>query len=104
MEMSRKEIVMKHFVLVRSDAPDHFTAQAVGLPEVRAVGSTEAEAVDQVRRSLNEWLAGAKIVPVEVSVNGGNPWLEFFGRSIDDPDFDDYVRVLEHARQAGSDE
>jgi hypothetical protein len=102
MAVSRKGNTMKYFVLVRAEAPDHYLAQAVGFPEVKAEGRTEAEAVDGVRRSLKQLLAKGKMVPVEISLNGGNPWLEGFGRSADDPDFDAYLDEIRMAREANA--
>lgn len=91
---------MKYFVLVRAEAPDHYTAQAVGFPEVKAEGRTEEKAVEGARRSLNACLAAAKLVAVEVTANGCNPWLEGFGRSAGDPDFEDYLRGIQRARDS----
>ena len=31
---------------------------------------------------------------------GGNPWLEGFGRSAKDPDFEEYLREIQQARSA----
>jgi hypothetical protein len=90
---------MQYLVIVRPEAPDRYSAQAVGIPEVRAVAATEAEAVEQVRGSLTGWLASAKLVRVEVPGSGaGNPWLESFGRSAGDPDFDDFLQEVQRAR------
>jgi hypothetical protein len=33
----------------------------------------------------------------------GNPWLDAFGRSATDPDFDEYLEELRRARQADND-
>jgi hypothetical protein len=96
---------MEHLVIVRATAPDRFTAQALGFPEIRAEASTEAGAVDQVRESLAHWLSSAKLVRVTVPVNGtGNPWLETFGRSANDPDFPAFLEELRRARELESDE
>lgn len=90
---------MVSLILVRSDAPDQYVAQSLALPEVRATAATEAEAIDQVRASLTSLLTSSKLVRVEVALpDGGNPWLSGFGRSADDPDFDDYLREIQRAR------
>jgi hypothetical protein len=92
---------MQQLILIRADAKDHFTAQAVGLPEVTAEGTTEAEAVARVRESLVALFASVKVVSVDVPVNGQrNPWLDGFGRSANDPDFAAYMEELERARAA----
>jgi hypothetical protein len=92
---------MEHLVLVRAEGPDRFTAQAVTFPECRAEGNTEAEVIEQVRQSLALFLASAKVVRVNVSVNGsGNPWLDSFGWAADDPTFGAYLEELQKARAA----
>jgi hypothetical protein len=97
-----KETPVEHLVLVRAEGPDRFTARALGIPECSGEGATEADAVDQVRRSLTAWLSAVKVVRVEVPLNGSqsNPWLEYFGRSADDPSFADYLEELAKARAA----
>jgi predicted RNase H-like HicB family nuclease len=92
---------MEYFVIVRAEPPDQYVAHALGIPEIQAVATTETEAVDQVRQGLAHWLESAKLVRVEVPVpNGGNPWLDTFGRSADDPEFDVYREEIERARSA----
>jgi hypothetical protein len=95
---------MEHLVLVREEGPGHYTAQVLGVPNVKGEGATEAEATEQVRQSLAALLASAKIVRVEVPVTGktANPWLDHFGYAKDDPDFQDYLEELQRARQAES--
>jgi hypothetical protein len=92
---------VEHLVIVRSDAPDHFTAQAIGFPEITGEAETEAAAIDEVRQSLTKWLEAARLVHVSIPGNGtGNPWLDSFGRSADDPEFPAYLEELRRARQA----
>jgi hypothetical protein len=94
-------MVMEQLVIVRAAGPGRFTAQAVGVPEIRAEADTEAAALDQVRQSLAAWFASAKLVRIDVAVNGtGNPWLDTFGRSADDPEFPAYLEELQRARSA----
>jgi hypothetical protein len=71
----------------------------VTFPDCRGEGSTEAEAVEQARQALADRLASGKLVRVDVPANGiGNPWLDFFGRSADDPTFAAYLEELQKAR------
>jgi hypothetical protein len=94
-------MTVEQFVLVWAEAPDRYTAQAVVLPDVKAEASTEAAAVEQVRRSLAARLASAKLVRVEVPVEGtGNPWLDTFGWSADDSTFPAFLEELQRARAA----
>ena len=87
-------------VIVRPESKDRFVARPVGLPELEASAPTEAEAIEQVKHKLDEWLRGAKVV--EVSVPTGNPWLDFFGRSADDPHWEEYQAELERIRREGN--
>jgi hypothetical protein len=90
---------VEQFVLVCPQGPDRFTAHAVAFPECRAEGKTEAEAVEQVRQSLMACLMSGKLVRVDIPVSGtGNPWLDSFGRSADDPTFGAYLEELQKAR------
>jgi len=48
---------------------------------------------------LDQWLSSAKIVQVAVpTAVKGNPWLDAFGRSADDPDFDEFLEELQRIR------
>jgi hypothetical protein len=90
---------MEQLVIVRPDGAGRYLAQAVTVPEVKAAADTEAGAVEQVRQSLAAWLASAKLVRVDVPVSAtGNPWLDSFGRSANDPQFADYREELQRAR------
>jgi hypothetical protein len=88
-------------VIVRTEGVDQYLAQPLGIPELRVVAATEAEAIEQVSRALGHWLASAKVVQVTVSVaDSRNPWLDAFGRSANDPDFDEFLEELQRARSA----
>ena len=90
---------MKYPVIIQS-RPDHeVVAEPVGRPDLGVSRATEAEALEQVERNLEEWLRSAKVVHVEIPViESGNPWLDYFGRSADDPDFDEYLSGVSRAR------
>lgn len=89
---------MQHLVIVRPQA-DRYVAQSLTIPQVQAVAATEAEAVEQLTQSLAAWLASAKLVCIEVPVpNGGNPWLDTFGRSANDPDFAEFLAEVQRGR------
>lgn len=93
---------MECLVVVRAEGPDQYSARAVAVPEVQAVGRTEAEAIKEVGRSLTKWFHSARLVHVEVPAPvDGNPWLETFGRSADDPDFDDFLAEMQRGRATG---
>jgi predicted RNase H-like HicB family nuclease len=92
---------MEYPVIVRPEDADGYVAQPIGLPELRVTAASEAEAVDRARQALQRWLASAKVVLVSVpGPEGGNPWLDSFGRSASDPDFEEYLEELRKARLA----
>jgi len=90
--------IMHYTVIVRAEPANGFVACPLGLPELESHAPTEAEAVAQVKQKLDEWMRGAKIV--EVSVPSGNPWLDFAGRSADDPEWEDYLAEIARYRTA----
>jgi predicted RNase H-like HicB family nuclease len=96
---------MHYPVIIRTEAANQYVAQPLGIPELKVVATTEAEAFEQVSRALNQWLASAKVVQVAVPVAGsGNPWLDAFGRSADDPDFTEFIEELQRARSTDAPE
>ena len=90
---------MEQVILVRPDGSGRFLAQAIAFPECRAAGDTEENAVSQVKQTLAEHLGAAKLVRVDIPMSlTGNPWLDTFGRSATDPQFDDYQAELQRYR------
>ena len=90
---------MQYPVIVRAESTDRYVAQPLGFPELKAVATTEFEAIKQVSQALEKWLVSAKMVQVDVPVAvRGNPWLDMFGRSAEDPDFDEFVEELNRVR------
>jgi len=95
---------MEYPVIVRAEDTAGYVAQPIGLPELRVTAASEDEAVAGVRQALEQWLASAKLVNVSVATGKtGNPWLDAFGRSASDPDFDEYLEELRKARLADND-
>ena len=92
---------MNYPVIVRAETAYKYVAQPLGIPEVKVVAATEAEAIAQVTDALGQWLATAKVVQVAVPGEGrGNPWHDAFGRSATDPDFDEFLEELQRLRSA----
>ncbi len=96
---------MQYPVIVRTEAANQYVAQPLGIPELRVVAATEAEAIEKVSRALGQWLASAKVVQVAVPIaSSGNPWLDAFGRSANDPDFNEFIEELQRARSTDAPE
>jgi len=90
---------MNYPVIIRTESAHRYVAQPLGIPEVKVVAATEAEAVAQVTEALAQWLNAAKMV--QVAVPGevrANPWLDTFGRSANDPDFAEFLKGLQRLR------
>lgn len=92
-------------VIVQAESEDHYSAELLGRSELRAEAPTEAEALRKLTASLRDWLESAKLIQVDVPLQpdgSSNPWLDGFGRSADDPDFEAYQTEVE--RHRGADE
>jgi predicted RNase H-like HicB family nuclease len=90
---------MHYPVVVRAESEHRYVARPVGLPEIEAEAETEQAAIDAVRQKLKTWLGDAKLVQVEVTPTSGNLWLDFFGSSADDPDWEDYQAEIKRVRE-----
>ena len=53
---------MNYPVIVRAESAHQYVAQPLGIPEVKVVAATEAEAIAQVTEALAHWLAAAKVI------------------------------------------
>ncbi len=90
---------MRYPVIVESKSENEFVAEPLGRPELKVVAPTEAEALAGVERALERWLNSVKVVQLDVGARDStDPWLDGFGRSADDPDFDEYLEEIERAR------
>jgi len=88
----------QHLAIVRPQPPGQFTAELVGLPEVRATAPNREEALRQLGAVVGEWLASGQLVALEVPPR--NPWLDLPGRSDpNDPMEQEFLAELERARQ-----
>jgi hypothetical protein len=90
---------MYHLIIVRPEPPGQFTAQPLGVPEIRAVAATEKEAVEQARRALADWVGSLHWVSVPVPPPQSQPWLPGAGHARDDPDFEAYLEEIRRYRQ-----
>jgi len=85
---------MQYPVIVKTTANNHYEAEPMGIPELRTIASTEVAALEKATQILEKWFTSAKVVQVEVhGNNSSNPWLNAFGRSADDPDFDNFINA-----------
>ncbi len=83
-------------VLVSSDDQGFFSAQLVGLPEIRASAKSRETAVEQLRTMVQEWIDSGQLQPVEMPTEPS--LMKWFGHAKQDPDFADYLGELRRFR------
>jgi len=60
---------------------------------------TKEPTLEKATQILEKCFTSAKVVQVEVhGNNSSNPWLNAFGRSADDPDFDNFIEEISRGR------
>lgn len=105
---------MQYNIFIQNPTENHFTASVIGVPDCVAIGTTEAEALDQAKILLEEQLAKGKIVTVDLLLNDGatvDPQfqgnrrrqgdfssLPGYGVFKDDLTFDDFVERMAEYR------
>jgi hypothetical protein len=89
--------LMYHLVVVRPEPPGQFTAQPLGVPEIRVVAASAEQAVAQAQQALKEWLGSLYWVPVELPPPRGVH--QGAGHAKDDPDFETYLEEIRRHRQ-----
>src|SRR5437870_5548055 len=86
-------------IVVRAEPPGQFTAEAVGIAEIRATADSRELAMHEVRRILAQWFAEGKIVRVDVPQE--NAWLKLVDFiDPDDPVEREFLEILEEQRRA----
>ncbi|HYV35849.1 MAG TPA: hypothetical protein VE988_09115 [Gemmataceae bacterium] len=89
---------IQHWVVGRTAPSGQFTAQVVGVPELSATAATRAEALEQIRAMLSDWIASGQLIPVEVPPV--NPLLHFKGHGDpNDPLEQEFVAELARLRR-----
>ena len=56
-------------ILIRPHPPGQYTAQVVGIPEIRVEAASPQEAIDRLRELMSEWFKDAKMVRVNVPMD-----------------------------------
>ena len=91
-------VPIAQLVLVRPEPPSSYTAQVVGLPEISATAATRAEAIEGVRKIVQEWLAAGKLVQVRLPQQDSG--LNEFGcRDPNDPLEKEFLEDLTRFRE-----
>jgi predicted RNase H-like HicB family nuclease len=88
------------YVLLEKDIKGLWKANILGWPDCEARGSTQEEALSNLRQVLAARLEQAEIVPLETPLpNAENPWLRLAGKYKDDPHFDGMLASIETYRR-----
>ena len=90
---------MQFPVLVKTISATRHEAWVIGLPNIREVASTQEEALAKAKGAIERLLSSGDLILVSVpSKEKANPWLRLFGRSAEDPDFDEFVQEMRRLR------
>jgi hypothetical protein len=89
---------LQYPVVVRREPSGQYTAEAVGLPEIRATCSDRAEAIHRVQLTLCQWIASGQLVQVELLPVKQVP-LQFSPVNANDPEEIAYREELERYRR-----
>ena len=91
-------------VWLRRDPKRGYVATVLGWPACEGLGTTEQEAVREVRAALERELAQGKVITVEVPLpsqlgKASNPWVTDAGLWRDDPQWDEFQAAISQHRQ-----
>jgi predicted RNase H-like HicB family nuclease len=87
-------------VLIEQDSDDKIIATVLSMPECKASGVTEEEALNNLRSRLKTRLANAKIVSMKIEYSEeNNPWLKLAGKYKDDSQFEAMLEYIEADRR-----
>src|SRR5438552_413119 len=89
---------VRHWIVGRPEPAGQFTAEVVGVPQLRTTAPTRAEALAQIGAMLTDWLASGQLISIEVPAP--NPLLHFSGHlDPNDPLEKEFVEELERHRR-----
>ncbi|MHB1422953.1 MAG: type II toxin-antitoxin system HicB family antitoxin [Gemmataceae bacterium] len=86
-----------HWVVVRPEPSGQFTAQVMGLPEVRATAASRSEALQQIGAVLAQWIASGNLTPL--AVPRGDLPRDWPGHDPADPMEQEFLADLERFRR-----
>jgi hypothetical protein len=94
---------VQHWVVGKAETSGQFTVQVVGVPELRATAATRAEAIEQIRADLSDWLETGRLMSIEVPCTNS---LLHFPEHLDpnDPLEQEFVKELARNRQVDLDQ
>jgi hypothetical protein len=84
-------------VRITSGQDGQVTAELLGAPDIQATAPSQEEAVEQLRRLLQQQVNLGSLVAVEIPQQ--NPLAKWAGYARDDPDFDLYLEEIRKFRE-----
>src|SRR6266404_5743842 len=89
---------VQHWVTVRPEPTGQYTAQPVGLPDIRTTAATREEALSRLEELLRGVLASGQLVSLEIPAE--NPLLKWAGRrDPSDPEEQAFLEILAQQRR-----
>ncbi len=86
-------------LLTRED--DKFVARVCQLPAIAVESDTEEDALTKAQATIESYLAGARIVRLEVDKQPEtHPWQRYCGMFADDPDWEAFQASIREHREA----
>ncbi|MGL5195623.1 MAG: type II toxin-antitoxin system HicB family antitoxin [Chroococcales cyanobacterium] len=88
---------MQYQIFIQTQSNQRFIASVVGMSNLIAEGTTEAEALEKVKTALEATLATGKFINLEMAESP--PQMKWAGIFANDPTFDDFLDKLTQIRQ-----
>ena len=85
-------------VQLATDPTGQFTAQVPGVPELSVTAQTREQAIEQLRRAVEEWLSSGRLVSLQLP--SPTAPLKPPGWATDDPLEQEFLQELSRMRQA----
>jgi predicted RNase H-like HicB family nuclease len=98
---------MQYQIFVENRSAKHFVASVIGMPMVSVDGSTEVEAIANIKVALNTQLSKGRVVmieldePPETNLTARTP-MQHAGILSADPTFDDWMDKLTEIRRSAN--
>ncbi|BAZ16821.1 hypothetical protein NIES4071_86990 [Calothrix sp. NIES-4071] len=86
-------------VLLAQEQDARFSAVVIGLSDLKSLGKTEEEALENLQQLLQERLKNSKIITLKTDcIQAENPWTKVIGMYKDNPLFDEVLSEIEAER------
>jgi predicted RNase H-like HicB family nuclease len=97
---------MQYQIFVENRSAKHFVASVIGMPTVSVDGTTEVEAIANVKAALNTQLAKGRVVTINLdepqAIDTAQTPMQHVGIFSADPTFDDWMDKLAEIRRSAN--